>query len=116
MARPAFSRNHTLRLRKGADARSRLWQAMRILREFDAGDLMAVCELTQRRPVLNFCSELVRAGYLARHWKHNNQPARYWLLRNTGPEAPAYVRKRSSLWDLNTGEEFPLEPPGNFRA
>lgn len=87
--------------------RTKLWRAMRILREFTIGDLLAVCEVSSRASVNTFCFELRRAGYLMqRRSPRKHGESRYRLLRDSGPESPVRVRTRHLFWDPNDGKEY----------
>jgi len=87
--------------------RTKLWRAMRILRDFTIGDLLAVCEVSSRASINTFCFQLRRAGYLMqRRSPRRHGEARYRLLRNTGPESPIYVRSRGLFWDPNDEKEY----------
>ncbi|MDC8012263.1 hypothetical protein [Tahibacter soli] len=110
MPRPVVNRYFIRRLQAKQDKRTRVWNAMRILRDFTVGDLLAVCELTNRQSLLTFCSQLRRAGYLLqrRGDEPRHEQARYRLIRNSGPACPALVRKGTALFDPNTETEHPL--------
>lgn len=88
--------------------RTRLWRAMRILRDFTIGDIVAVCEMTSRASVTTFFFELRRAGYLLKRTSPR-RPSRFRLLRDTGPNCPVFVRCRHAMWDPNNAQEYPLE-------
>lgn len=89
--------------------RARLWQAIRILRDFTTGDLMAVAEQDNRKAVLTWLAQLRRAGYLhvQRDMGHRNEN-RYRLIRNTGPVCPSLVHRGRALYDHNTDQEYPV--------
>lgn len=93
--------------------RQRMWQSMRILREFDYRDLAelvsddshAVSPLEAQTYVKHLC----RAGYLVACAPavrgRNACPARYRFVNalNTGPRAPLITRNKEVM-DTNTGQ------------
>ncbi|GAP66296.1 hypothetical protein MBSD_n1600 [Mizugakiibacter sediminis] len=104
------TRYFTLRQRARKKRRQRLWQAMRIMRQFTVRELMAACEVEERRTVQAYLSLLRRAGFLrvvhadgARH-----EPSRYHLIRDSGPHGPSVIHRGRTVWDLNTDKEYPL--------
>jgi hypothetical protein len=94
--------------------RAELWQAMRILREFTIGELIAVCDLDGRRraAVQTYISQLRRAGFVrvarAGH-QGRHEPNTFRIARNTGPQPPAIVRYGAAMYDPNTDQEHSLE-------
>lgn len=74
-----------------------IWQAIRVLRTFTPADiaaaLMSAVDVTDRE-IQSYCSLLVRVKYLAVLSKAQagGRPARYKLVRDTGPLPP--VKKR----------------------
>lgn len=82
--------------------RARLWQAMRMLRSFTQGDLVATAEASANH-VCKYLSALVRAEYLRvvqpRRSGVAGGEAHYRLLRDTGPLAPRIGK--SGLLDPN---------------
>lgn len=110
MGRPVVNRYYIARKQAVMQGRTRLWQAMRILREFTAHELCATCE-TKIQPVRNFVNQLRIAGFVIVAHKGDRArhvPARYRLIRNTGPKCPALVRGRRVFFDPNTDQEYPL--------
>lgn len=105
-------RNFTLRQQQAArrGPRRRLWQAMRIMREFSTGELVAACELADRRMALAYISALRRAGYVrTRQTKHHlHRCAIHTLIRNSGPNPPGIVHYGRVVWDPNTDTEYPI--------
>lgn len=84
-----------------------LWRAMRLLRQFDATDLVASTALA--RPDIevatarSYCQFLTRAGYLrCVRPARGEREATYSLVRNTGPVAP-FMRRVRVLVDPNEG-------------
>ena len=115
MAVPANSMRYWLARRQaGMRGRAKLWEAMRILREFTASELMAVCELEsrQRATVLTYVSQLRRAGFVrvarAGHQGRHEQNT-FRIARNSGPLPPAIVRYGAAMYDPNTEQEYSLE-------
>jgi hypothetical protein len=102
-------RNYTVRKQRACSGRRlRIWQAMRIMREFSTPDLAATCELKNHRVALAYISALRRAGYVRTRQPQRGQhvPAIHTLIRNSGPKAPAIVRKGVFVWDPNTDTEY----------
>lgn len=99
---------------KGPRARrSKLWDAIRILRHFTVGELMAVTEQEpeKKHSVLTYLSQLRRAGYLRARYgsTRRGEPAQFTLIRNTGPEAPGTVNRGTAMWDWNNETEYPIK-------
>lgn len=90
--------------------RHRMWQAMRILRQFTVLDLVATCELKNRRIASAYLSYLRRAGYISttQQRTHLHEPAIHRLVRNSGPHCPAVIRRNTTVWDPNTEKEYLL--------
>lgn len=105
-------RNFTVRKQRsrGYHKRQQLWQAMRILRTFTAYELQAVTEAPSRGPALTFCAQLRRAGYLGVQYgcRRAREPARYRLLRDTGPQVPWVIHRGAAMYDPNTDREHAL--------
>lgn len=109
-------RYFTLRQQKGSrlGRRLRIWQAMRIMREFSTPDLAAACELGDNpRIALAYISALRRAGYLRTRQPQRgiHRPAIHTLVRNTGPHPPAIVHRGVTVWDPNTDTEYRIRTP-----
>ena len=107
MKRPFIDRYY-VRRQQADSKRQPVWQAMRVLRDFTTADIAAVCEIDKPDSVRSYCNFLVRAGFLRRRGRGGWHPSRYTLVRNSGPEPPAMVRNGKSVWDPNTGTEYPL--------
>jgi hypothetical protein len=111
MPKAAVNRYRVARIRANKNKRAKLWDAMRMLPHFTAGDLLAVCELTSRHSVLTFIGQLRRAGFAAVAFRGNeavHEQAAFRLIRNTGPTAPALITRAGKpvgLFDLNTDQE-----------
>jgi hypothetical protein len=100
----------------GRTQNAKVWNAMRMLRAFTAGDLMAVCEIaadtgprgkvpgTLRRMLSVFKA----SGFLAMTHKGGTIPAVYRVIRNTGPLCPIYMKKLRVVFDPNTQGEHSL--------
>lgn len=105
------TRYYTLRKRAAQTRRQRLWQAMRIMRQFSVNELLAVCECTGSwRSVHAYLSVLRRAGYVrvTPGDRTRHQPSRYYLVRDTGPHNPSVIHRGTAVWDINTDTEYPL--------
>ena len=90
-------------------ARQLLWQSMRVLREFTIVDLVTTAESTKRN-AQQYVQALTRARYLRQTSTKRSttlNPARFRLIRNTGPLAPR--AGRTGVLDPNTGEQFDLD-------
>ena len=99
---------------KGAAARRvKLWQAMRILRQFTVADLMAVAEQEQdkKKSVLTYLGQLRRAGYLRTRYGNlgRHEAAHFFLIRDSGPLAPGMVNRGAAMWDWNTETDYPIK-------
>ena len=84
-------------------ARDRIWQSIRVLRQFTQPDLIATAE-AGRDNVRKYVRGLLRAGYLVIGQPKGNGKKGghtiYRLVRDTGPHAP---RQQSDgrTWDPN---------------
>lgn len=111
MGIPVINRYFIARTQAKKRKRHAMWQAMRILREFTATDIEVVAEAHSKRTVLAYLSQLRRAGFLKEVGTHNrgkHERKRFRLIRNTGPNPPAIIAKRNSMFDLNTDQEHPF--------
>lgn len=108
---PYVLRKWTRKRQRVLNKRVKMWDAMRILRVFTAPDILAVCELTNRRSALTFIGQLRRAGYVANVGGNVglHEHRRYRLVRNTGPIAPSLIGRGRAIYDHNTDKEYPLE-------
>ena len=92
----------------------RLWRAARRHSVFSAADLCALSSLPEDpvtvEEAARYCDMLLAAGYVRIRQKaiRGQQPARYQLLRNTGPMPPE-KRRITVVLDPNTGEIIPGE-------
>lgn len=105
------TRNAALRraLNKGVrHKRGKVWYAIRTLRTFTAGDLLAVTEQSNRQTVLGFLGQLRRTGFLTVSYGHRGE-AHFRLVRDSGPQCPALVRNRTAIYDHNTATEYALK-------
>lgn len=85
--------------------RGKLWQAMRILRTFTCIELAAVCEMTDKiDSIRTYVAQLHKVGYTT--MRRSGTTRYYRLIRNTGPQAPYFMRNRTIYYDPNTQEEF----------
>lgn len=98
-------------------AYERLWRAMRVLKSFDAPQLM-LAAATSQSATAGYISRLLHAGYLravVRGDQRTGKLSVYRLTRSYGPAAPA-VRKlaggtRVELYDPNTRTSVALPAP-----
>lgn len=85
------------------EGRSRMWQAMRVLRTFTVADMEATAEVS-RASATHYVRALRDAGYVQRlPGKRIGRVAQfmsYRLLQNTGPHAPR-VSHVGKLLDMN---------------
>lgn len=89
-----------------------IWRAMYMLKDFSFLDLIhnasvEVAEATAK----DYCKRLLAAGYLKVLVKadpHAARPARYRLIRHSGPKAPQVQRVRQ-VYDPNTGSVYMAE-------
>jgi len=106
------ARYFTLRQQRAAAGgpRHRMWQAMRIMREFATPELVAACELGGNGSALAYISALRRAGFVRTRQPHRgrHQPAIHTLIRNSGPQPPAIVHSGATVWDPNTDTEYSI--------
>jgi hypothetical protein len=89
-----------------ANARQKIWQAMRFLNSFTVDEVMAASDQT-RSNVNRFISALTQFGYVVKTRKQNpdrthkrpSTPNRYLLVNNTGRLYP--IVRKNDLWDQN---------------
>ncbi|MDL3984612.1 hypothetical protein [Shewanella xiamenensis] len=96
--------------RRHGDSQQRVWQSMRILRNFTYSDLVATAEVS--KGIANsFCNLLMRFGYVRQIranptnlpvQERSGQYAVYRLVKDTGPIAPK--RQDIFLFDANLKE------------
>ena len=103
---------------KGPNARRvKIWHAIRILRNFTVGDLMAVAEqeFEKKHSVLTYLSQLRRAGYLRTRYgsTRRGEPAQFTLIRDSGPKPPGMVGRGTAMWDFNNETEYPIKGTNN---
>lgn len=89
-----------------------LWRAMYMGRDFTYSDLIhsASIEIPEAT-AKDYCKRLLAAGYLKVLIKadpHKARPAKYRLIRHSGPAAPQVQRVRQ-IYDPNTGAVYPAE-------
>jgi hypothetical protein len=88
---------------------ARLWAAMRILRQFSAPELAAICEMAHINTARSYLSRLCGAGFLRVVDAPHRRAGTCWtyrLIRNTGPVAPSQSGRRHVLIDHNTNTEY----------
>lgn len=80
---------------------ARIWQAMRCMRQFTAGEIISVTEASA-----NYCRQVIklmlRCGYLR---QISPEPRTFILVRDTGPRPPAMNKRRTALIDNNIEQE-----------
>lgn len=85
------------------EGRSRMWQAMRVMRTFTVADMEATAEVC-RASATHYVRALRDAGYLqcvdGAHAGRFALGATYRLLKNTGPHGPR-VSRDGNVLDLN---------------
>lgn len=100
--------------------RQRAWKAMRIHREFTVPDLAMIVSRDAPAAAYNslqtYLRQLTAAGYVMRMPGKARGTAisspgfnRFRLVRDTGPRAPVYSRKRAAFHDFNTGKDVPCD-------
>lgn len=86
-----------------------MWSAMRSLRSFTPDEILAIVTTNvpklRRDYVQSYCSNLLKANYLTVEQTalHAGRPARYRLIRDTGPLAPT-TKTLQCIVDGNTGK------------
>jgi hypothetical protein len=85
---------------KNPCAIARMWQTMRCMKKFTIGDLEAIANAS-RSHALQLVKALFKAGYLK---CIKEEPAEYFLIRDTGPKAPTIKRTRSEIFDNNLNQ------------
>lgn len=87
------------------DGCAQLWNGMRRLKRFDCRDLIvAAAAKVAYSTARNYCIWLHKAAYIAIDTPARpGAPARYRLVRDTGPRAPVIQRKKH-VYDPNLGE------------
>jgi hypothetical protein len=110
--RPAIDRFFIREQQEAKCKRTNLWKAMRMLRRFTVHDLMTVCNTENRRSVLTYLGQLRRAGFVkivdvGHQGRHI--PKTFFVIRDSGPLAPALLAKRTSMFDPNTHQEHAIE-------
>lgn len=100
--------------------RERAWRSMRVRRAFTVDDIVSDAgrgEADIRNNAQSYLRQLRLAGYVGE--RPNRQPGtapsspgfkRFMLVRDTGPQAPAYRSALNALHDFNTGEDVPCAP------
>ena len=95
-------------------ARTRMWQSMRILRRFTSGDLQATAEVGASHSQ-KYVRMLLQAGYLrvvqAKQSGVTGGHAVYQLIRDTGPHAPRFGNEELRDPNLQPHELTPEEQP-----
>lgn len=92
----------------------RIWQAMRHNPKFSAFDIAVFASIPEDMvtadEVQRYIRTLLDAGYVRQTTKRKKgkTPARYHLIRNTGPNPPV-TKRITTLWDPNTGDLMPTQ-------
>lgn len=105
--------------RRDPGLRQRVWNALRSGKKLTIDDIiMRVCEGGERDPRSNIRKYLValaRVGYVrqmpvreAALNPTSNGCVRWWLVRDTGLQAPVARPSRAALWDANIEEQIPF--------
>lgn len=99
----------------GADqARSRMWQSMRVLRRFSSADMQATAEVSPNHSQ-KYLRGLLDAGYLRllqpRQSGYTGGHAVYQLIRDTGPHAPRIGKQGLRDPNLEAHERLPSAQP-----
>lgn len=97
--------------------RARAWRAMRVRRHFSISEIVGDAVCTERQPNSNlarYFRALIAVGYVIEMPKRrrgtkqeSNGFKQYSLVKDTGPRAPGYSRKRKVLHDFNLGKDIP---------
>lgn len=103
--------------------RSRAWAALRMKGcSFTVADIVALVARGEADPegeVRRYLKALCRAGYLYAQRRGDRDPsamrpgagpARYIMIKNTGPAAPIVSRRGAAVRDPNTGEVVSCRP------
>lgn len=99
-------RHCNTRIKAGTYQGARIWNAMRMLRRFTAGDVCAVVETAALGTVQAYARRLATTGFLrVTRAGHNDVPS-YFLIRDSGPLAPSITRARKAVYDHNTQTEY----------
>lgn len=90
------------------DLPARTWRAILASgHKFSVADLAELAvrhEATGEDEIRRYCAALCRAGILKRF---NGREARYLLIKDIGPKAPRFSRRRQVVYDPNTREVLP---------
>ena len=86
-----------------------MWHAMRVQQKFSAADIAELACGEADPAAVAACRRYARAlelaGYLIR--LPGRGPARWRLVRDSGPNAPRHRRNEGRVIDRNTGESWP---------
>lgn len=101
------------RLTPSDSLRGRTWWVLRKLRKGTLADIVELAAKAEKRPeaaIQAYLSILQRGGYVRA--LRLPAPARYLLIRDTGPQAPSWSARYGTIYDPNTGEEIALQNGG----
>ncbi len=80
---------------------ARIWQAMRCMRKFTAGDIISVTGASA-----NYCRQVIKLMCRCDYVRMVSQePRTFMLVRDTGPRPPEMNKARTALIDNNTRQE-----------
>lgn len=101
----------------GKSPRQRIWEAIRVAIDYEGGftaaDIARACKI-EAPAVSDYLRALHLGGYLGRHEPtRRGEPARYWMERDNGVEAPR-VRKDGSEATTGRGNEAMWQAMRNF--
>ncbi|EKE78465.1 hypothetical protein [Oceanibaculum indicum] len=102
------------RLTSASGLRGRTWWVLRKIRKGTLADIVELAAKAEKRPetaVQAYLSILAQAGYV--HVLRRPTPARYLLVRDTGPQAPSWSARYGTIYDPNTSEEIALQNGGD---
>jgi hypothetical protein len=114
------------RLFKGT-LRERAWHAMRIRIKFSLGDILERSARGKERDaesnVGKYLQVLRGAGFIAEIRREKSGSAaptsngvkRYLLVRDSGPQAPRWIKRCGVVYDPNTEEEYRLSLRGSVK-
>ncbi len=92
--------------------RTRVWRALRLQQKGSIRDLLTLAsrgEALDREDTKKYLGALTKAGYLRRlQVRGEHRETRYLLIRDTGPKAPQWDKRRARVHDANTGTTYEL--------
>jgi len=111
MSRTANASKRIAQTKGAAHRRGQLWFALRVLRRFTVGELLAVTEQDNKRSALQFLGQLRKAGFLRAHYGNagKHEPTAYVLIRDSGPKCPSALKRGTAVFDHNTETEYAID-------